>query len=100
MAYRGDLTAFHTISSLISKVTSEETVARARACVSERGREGGNDHSQCACAGAVLRCGGRGAGDTQLERWRGTRPERKESWLAVGGLEAYRVEEEEEEKIR
>lgn len=67
-------------------------MARARACARgsrerEKEREA-VDRSQCACAGADLRCGGRGAGDTQLERWRGTRPERKESWLAVGGLEA------------
>lgn len=48
---------------------------------------GGDVCSQCACADSDLCCGGIGAGDTQLERWRGTRPERKDRWLAVGGLE-------------
>lgn len=27
--------------------------------------------------------------ETLAERWRGTRPESKDSWLAVGGLESY-----------
>ena len=68
--------------------------ATGRVCEREREREreresmGGDVCSQCACADSDLCCGGRGAGDTQLERWRGTRPERKDSWLAVGGLES------------
>lgn len=65
-----------------------------RVCVGEREREGERASkgragcSQCACVDSDVRCGGRGVGDTQLERWRGTRPECKDSWLAVGGLES------------
>lgn len=65
----------------------------ARVCLKERERETERENTSgdgcplCACVDSELCCGGTGAGDTLLERWRGTRPERKDSWLVVGGLE-------------
>lgn len=38
--------------------------------------------------------------ETLAERWRGTRPESKDSWLAVGGLESYIFKKEKKPKIR
>lgn len=65
----------------------------ARVSEKERDRQKGRESMRgdgcplCACVDSDLCCGGTGTRDTQPERWRGTRPERKDSWLAVGGLE-------------
>jgi len=70
----------------------------------EREREsmGGDVCSQCACAGRVI-CAAveKGLGDTQLERWRGTRPERdaRTAGWRRGGLN-YKRESERKRKKR